>query len=130
MTIKKLLVAITLIAVIAAFFHFELDRYFTLDYLQAQLRELRNFYEQNPLLTLTAFALLYILVCMSYLPGLSVLSLAAGALFGFVWGTVITSVASTAGATCAFLVARFLLRDTVQKKFKRHIAAINRGIER
>jgi pyruvate/2-oxoglutarate dehydrogenase complex dihydrolipoamide dehydrogenase (E3) component/uncharacterized membrane protein YdjX (TVP38/TMEM64 family) len=130
MKIRKILVMATLAAVFAVFFHFELGRYFTLAFLQAEFQQLRDFYAQNPLLTLIAFALLYIVVCVLYLPGLSILSLAAGALFGFVWGTVATSFASTLGATCAFLVARFLLHDAVQKKFKRQIAAVNRGIER
>lgn len=130
MRTRKILFAAILAAVVAAFFYFELDRYFTLSYLQAEFRKLRDFYGQNPLLTLSAFALLYIVVCVLYLPGLAVLSLAAGALFGFIWGTVATSIASTAGATLAFLVARFLLHDTVQKKFKRQIAAVNKGIER
>lgn len=130
MKIKKLLVVAALAAVIAAFFHFELDRYFTLAFLQGELQELRIFYAQNPAVTLALFALLYIIVCVFYLPGMAVLSLAAGALFGFAWGTIVTSFASTLGATCAFLMARFLLRETVQRKFKRHIAAVNRGIER
>lgn len=130
MKTRKILFAAVLVAVVAAFFYFELDRYFTLSFLQAELQKLRGFYRHNPLLTLSAFALLYIVVCVLYLPGLAVLSLAAGALFGFLWGTVATSIASTLGATCAFLVARFLLHDTVQKRFKRQIAAVNKGIER
>jgi dihydrolipoamide dehydrogenase len=130
MKIRKILAIAIFAAVIAAFFHFELDRYFTLAFLQAEFQELREFYQQNPLLTLACFVLLYVLVCVFYLPGIAILSLAAGALFGFLWGTVATSIASTLGATSAFLVARFLLRETVQKKFQRQIATVNKGIER
>ncbi|HEX5055519.1 MAG TPA: FAD-dependent oxidoreductase [Gammaproteobacteria bacterium] len=130
MKIKKILVVSALAAVVTAFFHYRLDHFFTLQFLQAEFLELRNFYERNPVLTLAGFALLYIAVCLLYLPGLAVLSLAAGGLFGLLAGTLATSIASTVGATCAFLVARFLLRDAVQKRFKRHIAAVNRGIER
>ncbi len=130
MKIKRIVIASAFAAVIAAFFHFDLDYYFTLAFLQTELRELQDLYAQHPALTLSAFGLLYILVCVLYLPGLAVLALAAGALFGFAWGTVVTSIASTAGATAAFLVARLLLRDAVQKKFERHIVIVNAGIER
>ena len=45
-------------------------------------------------------------------------------------GTVLASIASTTGATLAFLIARFLLRDTVQAKYGKRLEAINRGVER
>ncbi|NBX88924.1 MAG: pyridine nucleotide-disulfide oxidoreductase, partial [Betaproteobacteria bacterium] len=49
---------------------------------------------------------------------------------GLVWGTVIVSFASTLGATLAFLLARFVLRDSIQGKFGDKLAAINAGIAR
>jgi len=58
------------------------------------------------------------------------MTLAAGAIFGLVWGTVIVSFASTLGATLAFLLARFVLRDSIQGKFGDKLAAINAGIAR
>ncbi len=61
------------------------------------------------------FALLYILACVLMLPG-SILTLGAGAVFGVVSGSVLVSVASTLGATCAFLVGRYLARDWVGTK--------------
>ncbi|MEA3643732.1 MAG: FAD-dependent oxidoreductase, partial [Lamprobacter sp.] len=57
-------------------------------------------------------------------------TLAGGALFGFWQGLLLVSFASSIGATLAFLVARFLLRDTVQRRFGARLAALNRGIER
>ena len=61
-----------------------------------------------------AFVLLYILACVFMLPG-SVLTLGAGAVFGVVKGSAIVSVASTLGATAAFLVGRYLARDRVAR---------------
>lgn len=130
MNIRKLVLVAALIVAVAAFFHYRLDRFFTLDFLQAKFIGLRNLYERNPLLTLAGFALLYIAACVLYLPGMGLLSLAAGGLFGFLWGTLIASIASTLGAACAFLSARFLLHDAVQKHFSRQIATVNRGLER
>jgi dihydrolipoamide dehydrogenase len=53
-----------------------------------------------------------------------------GALFGLVWGTLLISFASSIGATLAFLVARYLLRDTVQSRFGSNLKAFNAGIEK
>jgi thioredoxin reductase len=43
---------------------------------------------------------------------------------------VVVSFASTIGATLAFLVSRFLLRDWVQNRFRDRLMAINRGVEK
>jgi uncharacterized membrane protein YdjX (TVP38/TMEM64 family) len=58
------------------------------------------------------------------------MTLAGGALFGLLTGTVVISFASTIGATLAFLVSRFLLKDWVQERFKEKLHTINQGIER
>ena len=58
------------------------------------------------------------------------MTLASGASFGLVWGTVIVSFASSIGATLSFLSSRYLFRDVVQKRFGARLGAINRGIER
>lgn len=63
------------------------------------------------------FILLYILACVLFVPG-SVLTLAAGALFGVGWGSVYTSIGATLGATAAFLVGRYAARDWVAKRIE------------
>jgi len=64
------------------------------------------------------------------LPGAAIMTLVAGAIFGLVWGVIIVSFASTIGATLAFLVARFLLRDSIQAKFGDKLKAFNAGVEK
>ena len=58
------------------------------------------------------------------------LTIAGGAFFGLLTGTLIVSFASAIGATVACFVSRFLLRDWVQGKFGDKIVKINEGIER
>jgi len=65
------------------------------------------------------FIAIYILACVLFLPG-SVLTLGAGILFGLFAGSVIVSIASTLGATAAFLVGRYMARDWVAKKLENH----------
>lgn len=62
-----------------------------------------------------AFVAIYVLACVFMLPG-SILTLGAGVVFGVVKGTAIVSVASTLGATAAFLVGRYLARDRVARR--------------
>ena len=115
---------------VALFFWFDLGRYLSLDYLRASQAKFQVLYDRRPLLVLAVYAGIYVLVAALSLPGAAVLGLAAGALFGFVVGTVVVSCASTIGATLACYVARVLLRGFVQAKFGATLATINQGMER
>jgi uncharacterized membrane protein YdjX (TVP38/TMEM64 family) len=65
------------------------------------------------------FGLIYVVAVVLLFPA-SALTLAAGAVFGPVTGTVVVSLASTTGAAVAFLIARHLARDRVAQKVKRY----------
>ena len=125
------LLIITLFAVaIAAFFLFDLGQYLTLDALKAQQAAIAEGYAANPLLVIALFFLVYIAVTALSLPGAAIMTLAAGAIFGLVTGTIIVSFASSIGATLAFLASRTVLHDWVQAKFGDRLKAINEGVER
>lgn len=106
-----------------------LDRYLSLDGVRQQQQLLVDLYAARPVTVIGAYMLLYILVTALSLPGAAVMTLAGGALFGLVTGTLVVSFASSIGATLACAVARYLLRDWVQKKFGDRLARINRGME-
>jgi pyruvate/2-oxoglutarate dehydrogenase complex dihydrolipoamide dehydrogenase (E3) component/uncharacterized membrane protein YdjX (TVP38/TMEM64 family) len=76
------------------------------------------------------FSIFYIFSVALSLPGASILTLASGAIFGFIKGTFIVSISSTVGATLAFLVSRYLFKDFVEKKFKNKFDNINDGISK
>jgi dihydrolipoamide dehydrogenase len=105
-----------------------LSQYLTLEGLKSNQGQLASYYSQQPVLTILSFALFYVVVTALSFPGAAILTLAAGAIFGLGVGTLIVSFASTIGATIAFLSARYLLRDTIQKKFKDKLTKINEGI--
>jgi pyruvate/2-oxoglutarate dehydrogenase complex dihydrolipoamide dehydrogenase (E3) component/uncharacterized membrane protein YdjX (TVP38/TMEM64 family) len=126
---KGLLLAV-LAAAVAGFFIFDLGQYLSLDYFKSRQAEVMAYYAAHRLETVIAFFIIYVAVTGLSLPGAAVMTLVAGAIFGLLWGTVIVSFASSIGATLAFLVSRFLLRDVVQRKFGERLAAINRGVEK
>ncbi|MDJ0668872.1 MAG: TVP38/TMEM64 family protein [Desulfobacterales bacterium] len=128
---KKTRVAIFALIVLfmACFFYFDLGRYFTLEYFKGQQQALQAYYAAKPALTISIFMGIYIAVTALSLPGAAIMTLAAGALFGTLTGLIMVSFASSIGATLAFLVARFLLRDYVQNKFGDKLNAINKGVE-
>ena len=126
----KLIVLILVVAAIAAFFIFDLGKYFSLDYFKSQQALIEGYYAANPVQTGLIFFLAYVAVTALSLPGAAIMTLVAGAIFGLLWGVVIVSFASTIGATAAFLVARFLLRDSIQAKFGDKLKAFNTGVEK
>ncbi|MBL0164163.1 MAG: FAD-dependent oxidoreductase [Xanthomonadales bacterium] len=81
-------------------------------------------------LALASFFTLYVVVTALSLPGAAILTLAAGALFGLLEGTVLVSFASSIGATLAFLVSRFVLRDSLRAKYGKRLRSFDEGIER
>ena len=126
----KILLITTIILLVYAFKYFGLSSYLTLDYIKQNQALFQEYYSQNTVLTLSLFSLMYVVSTALSLPGATVLTLAAGALFGLFTGTIVVSFASTIGATLAFLSSRFLLKNYVEKKFKKYIDPINQGIEK
>ncbi len=74
------------------------------------------------------FMLAYALGAVFFLPG-SALTLAGGALFGPVWGTLYNLTGATLGATLAFLTARYLASDWVEKKTGGRLKQLKEGVE-
>ena len=66
---------------------------------------------------------------LSCYPGPQSSPLAAGAIFGAIMGTVYANIAATIGATLAFLVTRYLLHDTVMRKFGDRLEKLNKELE-
>jgi len=114
---------------VVLFVYFDLEKYFTLSSLQANHTMLVQFYEQHKLVTITIFITIYIIQAALFLPGAAVLMLAAGAVFGAVLGTIYVNIGATIGAAIAFLMARYLLHDVIQKRFGARLKKINIELE-
>jgi len=124
----RLALVVVIVALIAAFFAFGLNRYFTFEFFKAQQAAIDAYYRANPLQAAAAYFAVYVVVTGLSLPGAAVMTLIGGALFGLLWGIILVSFASTIGAMLAFLASRFLLRDWVQGKFGDKLKPVNDGV--
>ncbi|TWX73594.1 FAD-dependent oxidoreductase [Colwellia sp. C1TZA3] len=127
---KKVLLLVIAVTLVALFFHFDLNRLLTLEGLKSSMVQFGQWREQSPLLIIGGFFTLYVLVTALSLPGAAILTLASGALFGLTEGFIIASFASSLGALLAFLVSRYLLRDTIKAKFPERLKAIDAGVKK
>ena len=117
-------------ALAVVFFYFDLNQLLTLQGLKSGLVTFEAWRSDSPIFVGGGFLLLYVIVTALSLPGAVIMTLAAGALFGLLWGTLIVSFASSIGATLAFLVSRYLLQDAVQSRFGDRLKAFNEGVAR
>jgi pyruvate/2-oxoglutarate dehydrogenase complex dihydrolipoamide dehydrogenase (E3) component/uncharacterized membrane protein YdjX (TVP38/TMEM64 family) len=105
-------------------------QWLTLDTLKSQADALAVAVAAHPLQSAALFFAIYVVVTAASIPGAAVMTLAAGALFGLVQGTVLVSFASSIGATLAFLIARFGFRDALRARFGEGLRDIDAGIAR
>ena len=118
---KKVLILAALVAVVSAIFIFDAQQYLSPEFYQ-------QLFASKPLLTAAIFFTAYLIVTALSIPGAAALTLMGGAIFGLGWGLLLISFASTMGATLAFLMARLLLKDSVQAKFGNYLKTINQGV--
>ncbi|WP_029654148.1 FAD-dependent oxidoreductase [Marinobacter daepoensis] len=125
---NKLFLVLFIAALVGVFLGFDGHQLLTLENLQAHQESLRQWIDQNRVLAVAGYAGIYVAVTALSLPGAAIMTLAGGAFFGNLYGLVTVSIASTAGASLAFLVARFLMRDTLRERYADTVARMDRGI--
>lgn len=125
--IGKILVVVLFAAALFVFFYFDLKQYVSLEALKGNRNRLLAFTEANYTSAVLIYILIYCLQTAFSLPGATIFTLAGGFLFGSVMGTLYVNIAATTGATLAFLAARYLFRDWVERKVGNRLASIQDG---
>ena len=127
-SVYKRLIPLAVLGIgVVAFFAFGLDRYLTFDELRRNREALTDFVAAMPVLSVLLFVLVYTGAVALSVPGAAVLTLAGGFLFGIWEGTAAVVAGATAGATLLFLVARFVLGDTLRAKAGPWLAKMEAG---
>jgi dihydrolipoamide dehydrogenase len=123
MRITKLALLVAVTILVSIYFLLDGQQYLSLDFFQ-------QYYQQYPILSALLYFSVYVIVTCLSLPGAALLTIIGGMIFGLWFGVLLVSFASTLGATGAFLLSRFVLRDWVQTKFASYLKAVNEGIEK
>lgn len=134
MSLRKLLPRVLIVALViaafVAFFALNLQRFLSVDALKAQQHSLQAWQNDHPWLLAGGFFLGYLMIAALSIPGAALATIAAGAVFGLVEGTILVSFASSIGSSVAFLASRFLFRGAVKKRFGKRLDTIDKGLER
>ena len=127
---KRILIFLLIIAlIIIGVIVFDVQSLFTLSEFKQKQDQFQGIVASHPFRSAAIFFVSYVIFAGLSLPGVIIFTLAAGALFGLLQGTILVSFASTIGAFLAFLVARFFLHDSVQEKFSDRLTTLNRKIK-
>lgn len=126
----RLALAFLLLLAVFAFYVLGWSEYLTWDAIKQNLDAWQNQVNENLAIAVLVFFLIYVAATALSLPAATILTLLGGALFGRWLGTGVVSIASTLGATLAFLSSRYILRDWVQRRFGARLGPINRGVEK
>ncbi len=98
--------------------------------LKARQSELQTWTSHFHVKAIVYYFLIYVITTALSLPGAAILTLAGGAIFGLVEGTIIVSFASTVGATLCFMGSRMLFRDWVSRQFRTTYEKVQAGLEK
>ena len=123
----RILLGAFVLLTILAFIYFDLTTYLSLNTIKVHRDRLLQFTEQSYALAVVLFIGLYVIQTACSLPGATIMTLLGGFLFGSVFGMLYVDIAATAGATRAFLAARYVFQSWVQRKFGDRLAPLQSG---
>lgn len=126
----KYLPIVILIILAGLFFYSGYFHYLTFDSLKAHRQLLLNWTEQHYIQAVLLYSIVYIISVACSIPGATILTLAGGFLFGWLWGSIYVIVSATLGATLLFLSVKLAFRDWMTKRSSRWIKSMEKGFQR
>jgi uncharacterized membrane protein YdjX (TVP38/TMEM64 family) len=124
------LVAGFVLAAVFVYLFTDLRNYLTIDSVREAQDWFMNEYDKSPWGVAFSFFGIFTLISVISMPGAAALMLIAGSSFGFVCGTLLSTLASALGATIAMVLTRYLFRDAVEARYRERMLEIDRGIEK
>lgn len=125
----KLALAIALAVVVGGLYYLFGDR-LSVDELAEREATLRQYQQDHPVRVFVLAFLTYVLVTGLSVPGAALMSLFMGWYFRFAQGFILVSFAAAGGATVAFLLSRYFLREPIQRRFGDRLNAFNEALDR
>ncbi len=122
---RQIILVILILVVIIGLRFSGLGDYLTLENLKRNADRLYQYANQNYLRSVIAYIAIYIIVAGFSVPGATILTLAGGFLYGVIGGALYVNLGATAGATFAFVFARYLAGASVQRKYADKLEKFN-----
>lgn len=127
--VGKLALGLLVVAVVVAYHAFDLGQYLSFEFLKTHRERFLAYAHAHYAMAVVAFILLYCVTAAFSVPGDIFLTMVGGFLFGPLVGTLYVNIGATAGATLAFLAARYLLRDWVESRYGHQLGPIQEGFK-
>ncbi len=122
---KKILLIVVLCCIILAIRLSGFGSYFSFENLKGHSDLLLKIAAAHPLLSPLLFILLYVLVAGLSIPGATILTLAAGFVFGTIPATLYVNIGATIGSALAFLTIRYVAGDWFHAKYSGQLEKFN-----
>jgi uncharacterized membrane protein YdjX (TVP38/TMEM64 family) len=119
---------IALLVIVGVVFGVRAAEHALFEGLRAALSTLHAAVDLAPTQMIVIYFLLYVAMAAVSLPFGGLLTLAAGALWGFWWGMALAMVSATSGALAGFVVSRYLFHAAVERRFGERLAPIQAGL--
>jgi len=126
---KKHLPLVIIAAVFALFFILGLDDYLSFKALSENRDKLLEFVQDNYVIALILYLVLYTIAVAASLPGGLLLTISGGFLFGWFVGGLVTVVAATVGATILFMVAATSVGEVLRQKAGPWLKKLEQGFK-
>lgn len=127
---KKILVLALLVAVMVLARFSRVGDVISIENVKKYRELLLTAVQEHYLLSVFAFIVAYIIVAGLSIPGAEILTLGGGFLYGVLLTTLYVNIGATLGAALAFLSARYLAGNWLQKKYERQLSVLNDEIDK
>jgi uncharacterized membrane protein YdjX (TVP38/TMEM64 family) len=126
-SVKRLLVLLVVLAIIVTAYFSGLDSYLKLENFKENRSLLERFVVENYWLSVTMYILAFIITAVA-LPGALVLTMVGGVLFHTFPGALYATVGATVGGVMGFLLARYMIGEWLQGRYREKLAQFNSEI--
>lgn len=127
---RSILISIVITASVSLFLGLWSAGWLDFDTIKMHHDQLAALVARYPLTSGLVFFIGFVIATGLSIPVATGLTLLAGSLFDFMTALLLVSFAATTGAALAMLLARYVLRDVVERKWPQLVARTNRGLER
>lgn len=126
---KRLLPLVILIVILVLLFSTGLYRYLSFEQLKMHHQQLSQWKNNHYLFSAISFIIIYIIAVAISLPGVTILTLVGGFLFGLWWGTLYVLIAATIGSVIIFIAAKTAFAETLSAKAGPFLNKIEHGFQ-